>query len=483
MEKRIELAPISDSLVVERLRFENPWWHTGRISDHFAQHQQRAFFGGFLQEVQHNTLNRAVVLMGPRRVGKTVMMHHAIQRLIEAGVSPLQMVYLSIDSPMYLQHSLDSLFARARQLTGNKASAGWYVFFDEVQYLKNWEQHLKVLVDSYPQTKFVVSGSAAAALRFKSMESGAGRFTDVYLPPLSFYEYIQLKGLDQLLRPSGMPASANIKQFYSTIDIRRLNQHFVDYINHGGFPELLFSDKMRNSPERYIKGDILDKVLLRDLPGLYGIQNVQALNAFFTTLAYYSGNEVSLDSLSKSSGVDKNQLKKYLEYLEAAFLIKVVHRIDQSAKRFQRATFYKIYLTNPSLRCALYGPLEPTNDMMGNMVETAIFAQWVPTLSDMPWYARWTAGRTQGEVDLIGLHRHNQKPAWATEIKWSNRFFEKPADLKSLLSFGEENKLNSALITSIDKEGIKQHKGMLLQFIPAALYTYALGASMLSAAS
>ena len=44
----------------------------------------------------------------------------------------------------------------------------------------------KVLVDSYPETKFIVSGSAAAALKWHSTESGAGRFTDFMLPPLTF---------------------------------------------------------------------------------------------------------------------------------------------------------------------------------------------------------------------------------------------------------------------------------------------------------
>ncbi|MBS0351440.1 MAG: AAA family ATPase [Proteobacteria bacterium] len=67
-----------------------------------------------------------------------------------------------------------------------------YVFFDEIQYLKNWEVHLKNLVDVHRQVKFVASGSAAA-LRRKSQESGAGRFTDFILPPLTFAEYLRLK--------------------------------------------------------------------------------------------------------------------------------------------------------------------------------------------------------------------------------------------------------------------------------------------------
>ena len=60
-----------------------------------------------------------------------------------------------------------------------------------------------------------------------------------------------------------------------------------------------------------------------------------------------------------SSGVAKNTIKRYIEYLGAAFLIKVVHRIDESARRFRRARWFKIYLTNPSMRAALFSPVKP----------------------------------------------------------------------------------------------------------------------------
>jgi predicted AAA+ superfamily ATPase len=81
-------------------------------------------------------------------------------------------------------------------------------------------------------------------------------------------------------------------------------------------------------------------VLLRDLPSLYGISDTQELNRLFTTLAYNTGNEVSIDELSKDSGVAKNTLRKYLEYLEAAFLIHRLYRIDENARRFKRAMHF-----------------------------------------------------------------------------------------------------------------------------------------------
>jgi uncharacterized protein len=117
-------------------------------------------------------------------------------------------------------------------------------------------------------------------------------------------------------------------------------------------------------------------LLLRDLPSLYGIQDIQELNSLFTMLAYNTAGEVSLEGLSQNSGVAKNTIKRYVEYLESAFLIKVVHRVERSAKRFKRANFFKVYLTNPCMRSALFSPLDPSSDEMGNLVETGVFSQW-----------------------------------------------------------------------------------------------------------
>ena len=475
MSKVKHLNPFSEQLITDRLRFENPWWVDGKTEDEYNDKPRRLYFDLFYPLVEDLSINRAVVLMGSRRVGKTVMMNHTIQHLLDIGTSPKKICFINIENPIYNNIHLEQLFTYARKATVENDPKGWFVFFDEIQYLKDWEVHLKVLVDSYPKTKFVVSGSAAAALKLASNESGAGRFTDFMLPPLTFNEYISLKSLTHLIVPSELEWNGNPTKFFGTINIKELNKHFLDYINFGGYPEVIFSEKIQANLGRYIRSDIVDKVLLRDLPSLYGIQDVQELNSLFTTLAYHSGNEVSLESLSQASGVDKYLLKKYLEYLEAAFLIRIVHRIDDNAKKFKRTNFYKIYLTNPSLRSALFSPLQPTDDAIGNMVETAIYAQWMHREWFTPFYARWN----NGEVDMVGLDEKKLKPIWALEIKWSNRFYEEPGELKSLLQFCENNKLNSALITTIDIEGVREQKGIQLNFVPASIYAYVVGNNML----
>jgi uncharacterized protein len=466
---------ISAEKRIERLQYENPWWTTGATHEVYREMSRRLYFDIFYPHVKETEIKRAVVLMGPRRVGKTVMMFHTIQQLIQDQISPQKIFFIGIDNPIYMHLGLEDLLQLAQNAVQRDSLDGCVVFFDEVQYLKDWERHLKVLVDNYPDTKFVVSGSAAAALRLQSTESGAGRFTDFKLPPLTFHEYIHLKNLSHLVHKKSIQYNGMRIPYDLTHDIRAFNKEFFHYLNFGGYPEVVLSEKIQSDMGRYVKNDIVDKVLLRDLPSLYGVKDVQELNSFFSYLAYNTGNEFSYEKMSRESGIKKEIIKKYLEYLEAAFLITVIYKVDVNARKFERITNFKVYLTNPSLRTALFSPLQETDEEMGRMIETAVFSQWMHRENMNLKYARWKMGRSEGEVDMVSVDSKAFKPLWCVEIKWSNRFFEMPQDLVSLLSFCKENKLKSALVTTIVEQGNKLIDGIDLTFLPAALYAYNIG--------
>lgn len=461
--------------IVERLRYENPWWVNKQIPETYSSMAKRLYFTLFYPYVIEKSVRRALVLMGPRRVGKTVMLFHSIQQLLTENVNPHKIFFIGIDNPIYVHLSLEDILNLCKQSLNQNNLNGCFVFIDEIQYLKDWERHLKVLVDSYPETKFIVSGSAAAALKWHSTESGAGRFTDFMLPPLTFQEYIHLKNMNHLIYNGKTSYGDNQIPYCLTHDIKALNKEFVHYLNFGGYPEVVLSENIQSDMGRYVKNDIVDKVLLRDLPSLYGIKNVQELNRFFTYIAYNTGNEFSYETMSKESGIQKETLKKYLEYLEAAFLIKVLNKVDVNAKRLKRVTSFKVYLTNPSLRTALFSPISEIDNEMGNMVETAVLSQWMHREKLDLTYARWKEGRTEGEVDLVLVDDKKYKPVWGVEIKWSNRYFDKPTELKSLIHFCKSNNFKQALVTSIDQSGVKQINNLVFSFLPASVYSYNIG--------
>jgi uncharacterized protein len=373
---------------------------------------------------------------------------------------------------------LERLLALFEKKTNHDAKSRRIVIFDEIQYLKDWEVHLKVLTDRHPNTRFIASGSAAAALRLKSHESGAGRFTDFFLPPLTFAEFLDFLDLENKLIIEEQHGELSL---YGTTDIGQLNDAFINYLNFGGYPEAVLNLSIQKDVRRYLGRDIVDKVLLRDLPSLYGIQDIQELNRLFATIAYNSGQEISLENLAENSGVAKNTISRYLEYLEAAFLIVRVRRIDDSGRTFKRMRQFKVYLTNPSMRAALYTPLSAEDEVIGSLVETAIFSQWFHSehLANIH-YARWKSGRQDREVDLVSVHPATLKPLWATEIKWSDRYIDRPGELRGLIEFAQKNALPLPVTaTTRTLWGKTVVEGVTIRHVPSALHCYQIGRNLI----
>ncbi len=466
---------VSEEEILQRLRTDSPWWEN-RKDTRWKDAPKRVYFDPFFELIYEKKVNRAVVLMGPRRVGKTVMVHQAIAELVKKRIKPKRILYVPLDNPLYSGLSLEKILFMFTNLNSIKKDESSYLFFDEIQYLGDWERHLKSLVDSYPQHRFIVTGSAAAALKLKSDESGAGRFTDFILPPLTFYEYIKFSDEEEkfLAQKKDIPLN-QISLLLEKID--DLNQEFVDYINFGGYPEAVFSEEIRTDPSRFIRNDIIEKVLLRDLPSLYGIRDIPELNRLFTMLVHNTGQEIELSGISQDSNVAKGTILKYLEYLEAAFLIKRISRVDRNARKFKREHKFKVYLTNTSMYPALFGALDKDDKtVLGKLAETAVFSHYFHFLEKL-YYARWR----NGEVDLVVMDDTGVKPATAVEIKWSDRPVENSSEIKGLLDFAEKHKLaglGETIFCTLSKFDFQQHNNKKIMFFPTSILCLALGQSL-----
>ncbi len=461
------MKDVSNQQIAEHLRRLNPWWNSAKMDAATLELRPRAYLEPVRQLLLEQNLRRAVVLLGPRRVGKTILIRHLIADLLERGTPPQRIAYVEMDHPLLHGQSLESLIRQIEEVThGGEGTR--YLFFDEIQSHKDWEKHLKPLVDHRHDLRILVSGSAAAALKRQSAESGAGRFTDFLLPPLTFPEYLHLRKET----PAEKPAITEILPGQLVLhDIGRLNEQFVDYINFGGYPELALSPTVRSNPERFVKTDIVDKVLLRDLPQLYGIKDIQELNSLFTLLAFNTAEEVSFEQLSQRSGVGKLTIQKYIEYLEAAFLIKRVFRVNQDGKRYQRERNFKVYLTNSAMYTGLFGARSPNEPEFGHLVETALFAQRFHENARLN-YARW--GTDDNEVDLVESSQ-SFKPMVALEIKWSDKYAGKPESLKGLMKFVRGNRLPIAWATTRSKLVQQVIDGSEIRQWPAAVLAFHYG--------
>ena len=462
----VDLA-IPEPQILASLRADNPWWSASAAAERPARNwPKRAYFEPFRRLLRRDVV-RAVVLLGARRVGKTTMLLQLAGEAAKGGeFGPV--LFAAIDTPTYggltIERFLD-LFEKAHP---HRADARRLVLLDEIQYLADWERQLKVLVDRFPRTRFVASGSAGAALRRKSNESGAGRFTDFELPPLTFAEFLRFRGLDGKLIDERAGKELRIEPR----DLARLNREFVTYLNVGGFPEIAFSPAAQDEISRSVGRDIVEKVLLRDLPTLYGIDDVTELNRLFSTLAWHTGREINFEALAQSSGVARNTVTKYLDYLEAAFLIFRVRRIDDGARHFARQRTFKVYLANTSIRTALFGPCAEGDDAIGHVAETAAFAQWLhaPEFRHLH-YARGA----RGEVDIVGLDPGTQRPAFAYDVKWSDRVVDHPEEIAPLIAFAKKTGLAEVGVSTRTKRFERTIDGVEVRFFPLALQCYRLG--------
>jgi len=457
------MKDVSDQQVADHLKRLNPWWSGAGMDGETLALRPRAYLDPVRRLLRESSLRRAIVLLGPRRVGKTILIRHLIADLLATGVAEQRISYVEMDHPLLHGQSLESL---VRQIE-DAAPAGEglrYLFFDEIQSHKDWEKYLKSMVDHRPDLRILVSGSAAAALKRQSTESGAGRFTDFLLPPLTFSEYLQL-------RPEPPAIRIEEPSLYVLDDIQRLNAQFVEYVNFGGYPELALSPMVRADPERFVKSDIVEKVLLRDLPQMYGIKDIQELNSLFTLLAFNTAEEVSFEQLSQRSGVGKQTIQKYIEYLEAAFLIKRVFRVDQDGKRYQRERNFKVYLTNSAMYTGLFGAKRSEDPEFGHLVETALFAQRFHEDARLN-YARW--GADDSEVDLVESSSA-LKPLAALEIKWSDKYADKPEALRGLLKFLRGNNLPMAWATTRSRFSETTIDGRQIRQWPAAVLAFHYG--------
>ncbi len=463
----VEMLQISRDDIDARLAVDNPWWEISTPEAlATANLPRRVYFEPFSRLALNFKVKRAAILMGPRRVGKTVMIRQLAEEALRQGVPGANILYASIDTPLYSNLPL-SFFVEAVP----PASRGeqCLIMFDEIQYLKDWQIHLKDLVDTYPNVRFVASGSAAAALKLRSQESGAGRFSDFILPPLTFSEYVEFTG-------NGKLVGQEPRKIAETSDIHALNKIFIDYLNYGGYPEAVFNDEVRKNPDRFIRSDIVEKVLLNDLPSLYGINNIQELKKLFMFLAYNAGQEASYEGISQESGISKNIVRTYIEYLESAFLVIKLPTVNESCRAMQRERNFKVYLSNPSMRAALFSVAKETDPaLIGHLAESAVFSQWQHSLSfSCLRYARWT----NGEVDVVFLSDATQKARWAGEIKWSDKIGAKPETelkhLKTLLK--RQPKMKNAFFTTKTLQLPDfQIEGRNVTVSPTSLYCYTVG--------
>ena len=188
------MAITTPEQILKVLRAFNPWWTTGQVPQGFLKAYRRFAYYEAMKRLDQTDIRRTVVLTGTRRVGKTTIEYQMIDTLLRRGVSPNQIVFISLDHPMLKLSNFSDILDCYHENVWPTQDV--YYFFDEIQYASGWDKWLKTIYDMQPDTKCVATGSASPALIKGNTESGAGRWSVIQVPTLSFYEYCALIGVD-----------------------------------------------------------------------------------------------------------------------------------------------------------------------------------------------------------------------------------------------------------------------------------------------
>ncbi|MDP7975501.1 MAG: ATP-binding protein [TACK group archaeon] len=327
----------------DTLRALNSWWISGQVSGQLAKPYRRKAFAE--AERLFVSYRQIVMLVGLRRVGKSTMVYQLISDLL-VQEDPKRVVYFSFDEET---PGLLELLNEYRGITG----VDWkrervYIFLDELQKLPGWDAQLKLIYDSFPNLRIVVSGSASLLIEQGARSNLAGRYFAVEVEPLDLVEFFELK--------------RGIKVERLELYRDELKAELPNYPLKA-FPEIVSWPD--SDAKTYLREAVVSKITRKDLPDTFSNVNFKLLEAM--TFAFYArpGMMTKVDDLSREFGVSKTTLENHLFYLEFSRLIRVLKNYRPSSMAESRK-LKRVYPYNVSLALA-YHQLES-----GPLVETLV---------------------------------------------------------------------------------------------------------------
>ena len=269
------------------------------------------------------------VIMGIRRCGKSVLLLQIIEELKEKGIPESQIIYINFENEDYsfIKNDIDLHNYIKKKIVKKEK---YYLFFDEIQNVKDWEKAINSFKSSKNVSVFI-TGSNSDLLSGELATHLAGRYVSFKLYPLTFGEVCVLKNLKERTE---------------------IEDAFDDYITWGGMPQrFMLTDEMQT---RTYLSDIYDSIVVKDIITRFGIKDIDLFNRIVEYIVTTPSQNFSAESLSNyfankdDREVSKITLYNYLEYMAKAMLINKVDRYDIRGKRILNGK-YKYYLTDLGL--------------------------------------------------------------------------------------------------------------------------------------
>lgn len=335
----------------------NPWWEKKEIPSKFRLPYKRALFNRIVNLTQKG---QNVILVGPRRVGKTVLLYQFIQSLLTQGLDPHRIFYLAGDDPSLLvqEHPVSDAIEFKEKIIFRKSlrevGGQFYFIFDEVQGIRKWAEYFKRFIDLGYPICFLASGSSSLKMVKTTKESLVGRAMEVIAYPFSFKEFLELKYNFEHFEPEPVDifhreefsSRANVLYKAGLKRIELITRAMGDYFIYGGFPETY--QMPANEVMSYLKTQVVERVLFRDIPDVVALRNPHLLQQLLTFLSSESANIVNFTNLSSRFSARYETISAYLFYLESAFLICILKKYSRGGMA-RAKSWPKIHLQDPAV--------------------------------------------------------------------------------------------------------------------------------------
>lgn len=400
----------------------NHWWIRGKVDPELALPFKRNIF----HDVKKHLDKRFIVaLTGLRRIGKTTIVYQLIENLMEK-INPENILFFSFDeSSVAIKDVLESYREiQKKDFREDKV----YVFLDEIQKCNGWENEIKKYYDLYPKLKFILTGSESLFIKKKSKETLAGRIFEFVLTPFTFTEFLEFNEIKKT-------------DYKYETKIRSL---FLKYVEKGGFPET-FTFQSEKDFKEYIHALVVDKIVYRDIPKRFNIEDPEFLRVLLEIIATNPGMYVEYQSLSKQFNKDRRVIKNYLAYLKESFLIILLGNYRKGSITTLRKKKRAYPSDNGIIRLYKSG------------IDKAFFGRMVESMVVNVTKAKsfWKNG---GEVDII----YKDFPV---EVKYQEKI--DPEDFRALREFMRKFSKKEALMITKNEEGSRKFQEGTVKLVPA----------------
>lgn len=343
--------------------------------------------------------SKIIMVIGARQVGKTTLVEH----ILHGGVSTVSLnLDIEVDQARLTAAARRSP-AEAMAFLGHPE----FILIDEAQRFPETGRIVKGWYDSGCRAKIVLLGSSSLNLLNQAAESLTGRNEKLFLPPLLFCETL---GKTSWYSPT--LSGREIQENFST-QIREL---CLEAMVFGQYPEAVTSA----TRERYLFNLVSD-YLLKDILHNGLLKTPQVIRQLLQLLAHQCGAEVSINELSNTLGVARATIERYLELLEATWVIFRLPAFSRNPRKEIRKS-QKIFFWDTGVRNALLKEfsLNPLRGDIGALFENWLIAEAakINLLTGSRKNLYFWRSLDQAEVDLV-IEEGSVLRAY--EIKWHKR--------------------------------------------------------------